>query len=112
MSALDFTEILLSFGAIIFFTPILGKYMKKALNGEIAFFNNVENFIYRMLGLDAHKEMNWIDYTKNVLVFNLIGFLFVVAILMFQGHLPFNPQHFASLSFPLAFNVAVSFVTN
>lgn len=112
MSALDFAEILLSFGAIIIFTPILGKYMKKVLIGEIAFFNRIENYIYRMLGIDAEKEMDWIDFTINLLVFNLIGFLFVLAILMFQAHLPYNPQHFANLSFPLAFNVAVSFMTN
>lgn len=112
MSTLDFLEIILSFGAIIFFTPILGKYMKKALDGEIVFFNIIENYIYRVLGLDADKEMNWVDYTKNVLVFNLIGLLFVIAILMGQGHLPLNPQHFTNLSFPLAFNVAISFVTN
>ena len=112
MSALDFTEILLSFATIIILTPILGKYMKMALNGEITFFNTIENVIYRLLGLPADKEMNWIDYTINVLVFNLIGFLFVIAILMLQGHLPYNPQHFAGLPLPLAFNVAVSFVTN
>ncbi len=112
MSALDFTEISLSFGAIIFLTPILGKYMAMVFEGKISIFNTIENLIYRVLGLDTHKEMNWGDYTKNVLVFNLIGLLFVITILMFQGHLPLNPQHFSGLSFPLAFNIAVSFVTN
>jgi K+-transporting ATPase ATPase A chain len=112
MSALEFLEILLSFGAIIVLTPILGKYMANVFEGKINVFSKIENMIYRVLGLDAHKEMEWIDYTKNLLVFNLIGFVFVMAILMFQGYLPLNPQHFANLSFPLAFNVAVSFVTN
>lgn len=112
MSALDFLEIILSFGAIILLTPILGKYMAKTLGGEISIFNNIENFVYRILGLDAHKEMSWVDYTKNILIFNLIGFLFVLAILMNQGSLPLNPQNFANISFPLAFNVAASFMTN
>lgn len=112
MSALDFLEIILSFGAIILLTPVLGKYMAKTLGGEISIFNNIENFVYRILGLDAHKEMSWVDYTKNILIFNLIGFLFVLAILMGQGSLPLNPQNFANLSFPLAFNVAASFMTN
>ncbi len=112
MSALDFFEILLCFGTIIILTPILGKYMALVFEGKISFFNSLENVVYRLLGLDTQKEMNWIDYTKNLLVFNLMGFIFVLAILIFQGHLPFNPQHIAGLSIPLAFNVAVSFVTN
>ncbi|MDD4973479.1 MAG: potassium-transporting ATPase subunit KdpA [Bacteriovorax sp.] len=112
MSALDFLEIFLTFGSIIVLTPILGKYMAKVFEGKITIYNDIENFIYRILGLDAYKEMNWVDYTLNLIVFNLIGFLFVISILMFQAHLPFNPQHFVGLSLPLAFNVAVSFVTN
>lgn len=112
MTALDFLEIFLSFGAIFVLTPILGKYMFNVFEGRIEIFNTIENFTYEILGLDAETEMNWSDYTKNVLVFNLIGLVFVLAILMFQGHLPLNPQHFANLPFALAFNVAVSFVTN
>lgn len=112
MSALDFLEIALSFGAIIILTPFLGKYMAKTFSGEIKIFNKIENFVFRILGLDAHQEMSWLDYTKNILIFNLTGFLFVLVILMGQGNLPLNPQHFANLSFPLAFNVAASFMTN
>jgi K+-transporting ATPase ATPase A chain len=112
MSALDILEIILSFGAIIVLTPILGKYMANVFEGKINIFSKIENMIYRVLGLDAHKEMTWVDYTLNLLVFNLIGLVFVLAILMFQGHMPFNPQHFAGLSFPLAFNIATSFVSN
>ena len=112
MSSLDFLEIFLTFGAVILFTPILGKYMANVFEGKITVFNKIENFIYRMLGIDGDTEMNWIDYTINVMVFNLIGFFFVLVILMLQAHLPLNPQHFANLSFPLAFNVAMSFMTN
>ncbi|MBC7540006.1 MAG: potassium-transporting ATPase subunit KdpA [Bacteriovorax sp.] len=112
MSVLDILEIILTFGAIIVLTPLLGKYMANVFEGKITIFNKIENLIYRILGIDAHEEMTWVDYTLNILVFNLIGFLFVLTILMFQGRLPFNPQHFAGLSFPLAFNVATSFVTN
>lgn len=112
MSALDVLEILLTFGAIIALTPLLGKYMAKVFEGKIMAFSKIENFFYRFLGIDGHKEMTWVSYTLNILVFNLIGFLFVLAILMFQGDFPLNPQHFAGLSLPLAFNVAASFVTN
>jgi K+-transporting ATPase ATPase A chain len=112
MSVLDILEILLSFCAVIILTPILGKYMANVFEGKIGIFNTIENSIYHVLGLDCEKEMSWKGYTLNVLVFNFIGFLFVLAVLMFQGHLPLNPQHFANLPFPLALNTAVSFVTN
>lgn len=112
MNALDIFEIVLSFGAIILLTPILGKYMARVYKGEIKFFVQMENIFYKVLGIDAHKEMTWIDYTLNVLVFNLFGLLFVISILILQGHLPLNPEHFSGLPFPQAFNVAVSFMTN
>jgi K+-transporting ATPase ATPase A chain len=112
MTALDFLEIVLCFGTIILLTPILGKYMANVFEGKFSFLNKIENIIYSMIGINGEKEMTWKDYTLNVLVFNLIGLVFVLAVLMLQGHLPFNPQHFANLSFPLAFNVATSFVTN
>ncbi|MDO9184060.1 MAG: potassium-transporting ATPase subunit KdpA [Bacteriovorax sp.] len=112
MSVLDFFEIILSFSAIIFLTVILGKYMALVFEGKIAIFNKIENIVYNVLGLKTQNEMNWIDYTLNVLVFNLIGFIFVLVILMMQNLLPLNPQHFSGLSFPLAFNIAASFVTN
>ncbi len=112
MSALDIFEVILCFGAIILLTPVLGKYMANIFEGKYFLFNGIEDLIYKIIGLDGKKEMGWWEYVLNVLVFNFIGFVFVILILMMQGHLPYNPQHFAGLSFPLAFNVAVSFVTN
>lgn len=112
MNSLDVIEIVLSFGAIIVFTPVLGKYMAKVLKGEFKIANKLELIISKTMGMDLSKEMKWTVYTGNVLMFNALGFIFVLVILMLQGLLPFNPQHFPSLSFPLAFNIAASFVTN
>lgn len=112
MSTLDFTEVFLSFAAIFVLTPIIGKYMTRVYQGEFTLFLKIEKLFYKFTGIDSQKEMNWISYTSNVLIFNFIGLLFVMALLMAQGVLPLNPQHFPGLSFPLAFNVAVSFMTN
>ena len=56
--------------------------------------------------------MDWRQYLGAVLAFNLLGFLFLFALLRLQHHLPMNPQGFGPMSWPLAFNTAVSFITN
>src|SRR3546814_18998550 len=47
-----------------------------------------------------------------MLAFSLAGFLSLFAILRFQDLLPLNPQGLHALSPDIAFNTAVSFVTN
>lgn len=71
----------------------------------------VERGVYRVLGVDPASEQTWQSYARGVLTFSLIGVLFVYALQRFQGILP------VSLGLPavpegLAFNTAVSFVTN
>ena len=75
-------------------------------------FSPVERFFYRFAGVKSEDEMNWKTYAITVLLFNLVGFLFLYLLLRFQHSLPFNPQGFRNLSPDLSFNTAVSFVTN
>ena len=56
--------------------------------------------------------MNWKKYLGAALLFNLFGFIILFLILMCQGWLPWNPQGVEGLNWHLAFNTAVSFVTN
>ena len=56
--------------------------------------------------------MTWKDYLVAVLAFSLLGFVFLFLILMLQGYLPLNPQNAPGMSWDLAFNTAVSFITN
>ncbi len=56
--------------------------------------------------------MRWQHYLLALLLFNAVGFVVLLAILMLQGTLPLNPQQMPGLSWDLAFNTAVSFVTN
>lgn len=60
----------------------------------------------------SESEMDWKEYAIAVLIFSFIGFLFLFSWLIFQGYTPLNPEHLPSLSLDLAFNTAVSFVTN
>lgn len=63
-------------------------------------------------GIDAAREMGWREYALAVLVFNAAGAMLLFAILVAQASLPLNPQHLPGLGGWLAFNTAVSFVTN
>ena len=71
----------------------------------------VEKGIWRVLGIDD-REMNWRDYLIAILLLNIVGLIALFAMLMLQGVLPLNPQQFPGLSWHLALNTAVSFVTN
>jgi K+-transporting ATPase ATPase A chain len=56
--------------------------------------------------------MNWFQYLMAILLLNIFGLVLLFAMLMLQGILPLNPQQFPGLSWHLALNTAVSFVSN
>ena len=102
--------------ALFLLTPPLGAFMAAVFAGQrnvlSPLLGPVEKLLYRLMGVDATKEMTWKDYTAALLVFNAAGFVLLLAILLGQGFLPLNPQGFSGLKFPLAFNTAISFMTN
>ncbi|ANG92055.1 potassium-transporting ATPase subunit KdpA [Enterobacteriaceae bacterium 155047] len=71
----------------------------------------VEKGIWRTLGIHD-REMNWRQYLLAIVLLNLSGLAFLFTLLMMQGILPLNPQGLPGLSWHLALNTAVSFVTN
>jgi potassium-transporting ATPase potassium-binding subunit len=101
---------------VLALTAPLGAYMAKALSGSRNFLSPVlapvERGLFRVSGIDPNAEQGWLGYVAALLAFNAAGFVFLYAILRLQGVLPFNPQGFGSVPADLAFNTAVSFVTN
>lgn len=71
-----------------------------------------EGWLRRLAGDQAVTEQGWVGYAVAVLVFNIAGIGLLFAILKLQGILPLNPQGLAGVDNWLAFNTAVSFVTN
>ncbi|EMF0717669.1 potassium-transporting ATPase subunit KdpA [Citrobacter freundii] len=71
----------------------------------------IERLLWRGLGISQH-EMNWKQYLLAILALNILGLLLLFALLMAQNLLPLNPQQLPGLSWHLALNTAVSFVTN
>jgi K+-transporting ATPase ATPase A chain len=94
----------------------LGAFMARVYAGKPTFlspvFGLVERGFYALAGVDPTREQGWRSYALAMLLFNAAGFALLYGILRFQGFLPLNPQGFAALSPDLAFNTAVSFVTN
>ncbi|WP_225029895.1 potassium-transporting ATPase subunit KdpA [Xinfangfangia pollutisoli] len=72
----------------------------------------VERGFYRIAGIRADQPQGWKAYALSVLLFNLLGFLLLYAILRLQGALPLNPDAIPAMAPDLAFNTAISFVTN
>src|SRR5450432_4838422 len=70
-----------------------------------------ERGIYRLIGVDPEAEQSWPAYARSVLSFSAVSILFLYLFERVQGHLPLS-LGFASVSPALAWNTAVSFVTN
>jgi K+-transporting ATPase ATPase A chain len=112
MTQNDTLQLGLYLAIILAATPILGLYLTRLFNGEIGWLRWVERPVYAAAGVAPEREQHWSAYAIAMLVFNLAGFLLLFAILRLQDVLPLNPQSLPALPADLAFNTAVSFVTN
>jgi K+-transporting ATPase ATPase A chain len=116
MTVQGWAEIALTLGLAVLLGWPIGIYMSRVWNGERTWLDPVlkpvETVFYKAAGVDPSRSQGWLGYAGALLAFNLVGFLLLFAILRLQGVLPMNPQGFDGLSPHLAFNTAVSFVTN
>jgi len=116
MTVTGWVEIILVLAFIVLTAWPLGVFMARLLAGERTFLHPVlgpvERGFYALAGVDPAKPMGWKQYTIALIVLNAVHFLMLYAILRLQAWLPFNPQGFSNLSPTLAFNTAISFVTN
>ncbi|WP_374035641.1 potassium-transporting ATPase subunit KdpA [Bdellovibrio bacteriovorus] len=112
----DLIQIILTLGVVVVATSILGSYMAKVFQGEKTWLSSLlrplESGTYRMTGVRETDEMDWKEYFLSLLFFNLIGIVVVMLLQLLQAALPLNPQALPNTSWHLAFNTAVSFVTN
>lgn len=111
----EITGIILTFIITLVIAFPLGKYIAKVFQGERVitdFLNPAERFIYRICGIDPHKEMNWKQHMAALLSINLVWLIYAFFILLFQSHLPLNPDGNPDMTPDLAFNTAISFLVN
>lgn len=94
----------------------LGRYLAAVYGGtnrrSQRWLGGLERGIYRVLQVDPKAEHTWKAYAGGLLAFNAAGFIVLYVLLRAQGSLPFNPQGLPGVPPWIAFNTAVSFVTN
>jgi K+-transporting ATPase ATPase A chain len=109
-------EIALTLAVTVILAWPLGVYLARVWTGQSTWLDPVlrpvERVIYAASGVKPEKGQNWLAYAFSFLAFSLVSFVVLYLILRFQNLLPMNPQGFAGLSPHLAFNTAVSFVSN
>lgn len=118
MTVIAVLKIGLLFGLVLLCTKPLGLYIARVMEGRRSFLHPLlgwlERWTYRVAGVRQDVEQHWTQYSASLLSFSLAGFVILYLLQRVQGILPFNPQRFSSalVSPDLAFNTAVSFVTN
>lgn len=97
-------------------TKPMGAYIARVFKREKTLLDPVlrpiENAAYRVCGVDPGREMKWTTYTSTMLIFSMVCVLVLYVILRLQSIHPWNAAHAPSMNPYLAFNTAVSFVTN
>jgi K+-transporting ATPase ATPase A chain len=118
MTSAGVLQIMIYFGLVLALTKPMGIYMARVFQGERTFAHPLlrwlEVLTYKLIGVREDMEQRWTQYTASLLSFSIFGLLIVYLLQRAQGILPLNPQHFGAgnVSPDLAFNTAVSFITN
>ncbi len=94
----------------------LGAFMARVYEGQPCGLDKplgwLERLTYRAAGIKPDQPMTWKTYAVALLLFNLLGGVAVYALQRLQGFLPLNPEHLGAVSPALAWNTAVSFISN
>jgi K+-transporting ATPase ATPase A chain len=103
---------------IIFLLSIpVGRYLANIMMNRRTWldpvFDPIDNTLYSLIGRKATRlPMNWKAYTLHMLAANLFMAVIIYLVLVLQGRLPLNPRHLPGMEPVLAFNTAISFITN
>ncbi|HRE47701.1 MAG TPA: potassium-transporting ATPase subunit KdpA [Aggregatilineales bacterium] len=116
MTPSEIIQFILYFAVIIALTPLLGGYMARVFSGKPVVLSPLvrplERMVYRFAGVNPTAEMTWRGYAAALLVFNILGFIVVLLLQLFQSALPLNPAGVGNVEPLLSFNTATSFMTN
>ncbi len=116
MTAAAWVQVVVFFGVLTALVPVVGGYMARVYQGDPVVLDRVlgsaERLLYRALRADPDDEQDWKGYARGVLLFSLLGFAVLYAILSTQTLHPLNPQDLSSAPWDLSFNTTASFVTN
>ncbi len=113
----DWVLLVVYVGLLALITRPMGSHLAGVLNaGSRTWLDPVvgplERGTYRLLGVEPGDEQDWRRYAASLFAFSLVGVVATYLVLRYQDRFPLNPQGFGGLPADLAFNTAVSFVTN
>ncbi|HLK25566.1 MAG TPA: potassium-transporting ATPase subunit KdpA [Caulobacteraceae bacterium] len=116
MNASGWGEIIVAIAITVALAIPLGTYMARVWQGQSTWLDPVlrpvERGLYWTFGVDPSRRQTWFGYATSMLIFSAASFTVLYLILRFQDRLPFDPQGFKGMTPELAFNTAISFVTN
>jgi K+-transporting ATPase ATPase A chain len=116
MSATGWAELAALVALLAITAPLLGRYMAHVYGGGPSrldrVFGPVERLFFRACRVDPEREQRWNIYALSLIAFSLVGVLLLYVIQRVQSDLVFNPTDMVNVAPALAFNTAVSFVTN
>src|SRR2546421_9855735 len=116
MTANGWFQILFYLLVILLLTKPIGVFMTRVFNREKTFLDAllrpVEKLVYRLTGVDEHREMRWLEYTIAMLLFSGASMTLLCLMERTQAWVPFNPQKLPNVEPGLAFGTAASFTTN
>jgi K+-transporting ATPase ATPase A chain len=116
MTLAGWLQDLLLFLVVLACVKPVGGFMARVFSGERVFLTPVmapiESALYKVCRIDPTREMSWKSYILAVMGFSVVGFAYLYVMLRTQAWLPFNPQHFGNVAPDLAWNTAISFLTN
>ncbi|AZT89690.1 potassium-transporting ATPase subunit KdpA [Caldicellulosiruptor changbaiensis] len=112
----DLLQVLIYVVVLIVLAVPVGRYIAKVFSREKTFFDPlftpIEKVFYKIARINPNKEMTWKEYAFSLTIFNVCGIVLLYILQRLQGILPLNPQHLKAVRPDLAFNTAISFVTN
>src|SRR5215469_9455624 len=108
-------ELIVVIGGTIGVSIPFGLYLARMISYEMrpleAPLARIENRFYRIIGIDKDKQLTWKEYSVALIITNMIVMAFIFFVFVLQGSIPSSP-HMNGLSIDLAFNTAISFITN
>jgi potassium-transporting ATPase potassium-binding subunit len=112
MTIIGWAQIALVLGAALLLAVPAGAWLAAIAQGRLGPLARLDAALLRAAGVEAARGQSWQGYLAAMLAFNAAGFALLYALLRLQGVLPLNPQGFDGIPPYLAFNTAISFVTN
>ncbi|KAB2439816.1 potassium-transporting ATPase subunit KdpA [Bacillus luti] len=92
----------------------MGTYLERSFQGSQTLdkvFGPIERIIFKCGNIKQNKQ-TWVQYAFAMLLTNACMITFVYFVFRLQGVLPLNPSKIEGMEPTLAFNTAISFMTN